>query len=1524
MTIRTNRFLELAQGLRPIDPATGLRPGGFRNPKLEEMLRASGRLAPAPPTNPYDYRGYTREAFPDLDLPDDFDGVSTSVDSLPESVRDSITGGEAQVVSDGVAALRAARERMAASGGVTSVGAEPTGDESRTFGQRVGDLAMGGLRTVGRALEFVVLPQDVMFAGLAGYAHHLHDRKILIDGVEYRADTAFVALGLSRNLDLDIQTPDGRSLTRDEAYEYIDGQQGLASSIWDYMSQVELAKYVPFGDAPERPVSGRDLMEMFGWDYGNESVAQIGGVALDFLADPLLVGSALRVAGRIARGGVLRRGGQVGGGLEEAAVVGQDALYVGDNLIRLGNTVDRAMSIGGVTRALWLQDTPLGRRARDMVEGRLEMAWRGLQDPVGSITGGLFARTAEDGSLVARRGSSWVDDRIRQGVDWLVPTRARARLLFDDPVIRGRAPRATDESGRFIPGEETFGTSMATGERMARQRGDQVIRGITEDAAALVSDVLGDASTGFMERVFGAFRGVPRLFRGADDMPEALRTSMLSNAFDVVDRAGPIQSGARTGIRVLDDDIAALGRMPDAIGADEFRSVYGDALEHVLSVARGAGMDSAEQIADVTAKFKRLVEGFTALDSRLGYELSGYGLIRERFIANMAERAGVTVEDATNLWRNVLQMRILDPAADLSSVRVRVRTPTGVPRDAGRNASRVTVDSQNVTGVRQYKDAGVIGDYLDVDEVFTGVAGIGLGSYIDSLQRGHLRRAYGVWTDNRQFTEWQQAMEAGRLVPNNVLDDVTLAEALVDAPEVLQDFRRYMGALATPGMASRAANPARPVERFTIRQDGMIRHLAEGIYRRGDGAVSQRDAFRQAQEYWERVWAHVQPSMHVEGSPLFEAHQAMREFVQRNANFVERGGAARMGPGGAFQARDPKLDQDYMALLGEFRNPILSLVESSEAARRAIPIQEFMRGVWEDGVKHGAIVPKDRLPKGTEFYVNPSTGVRYRQIPDDDASRRVWGAMAGAWVHPQLQKEVMSAFRTGPIQNQTFQRLRQMVTGGYLASPHIAATNLVGAVYAATVGSMSMNAAPLLAEMGRTAREVFSGESQWYRKMQEYLPVEDLDRVGADIARRDVNRLRLAEAGTGGRGVGAALEHLQDWWEGVLRAPGGLWWAGLDGFQKADQWVRTSVFKYHAERLVAGGMAEGAAFSRAAEYARLSTLDYGDLPRVVEVLRDSGLLLFPGFNTLIVGRNVDAIINRPHTIALWDRIPDAVINSVMDPEERASFMANVPEWMNSEAPMPVGGYVDGENNKRWFAIPFNQLAPSRTLTGEPLVESLTSLGLAGALFDLASAYYTGSGDAPLAGQYGREVFQPHAEGAQRLRQTAGFLYNSFAPAFVRRLWSPTPGVAERDRGLLPELGQAVRSGGASIFPGLIPLSEDLGSGIYSIAERESSQADRGLVGELIASVLRSPQVITTSGPLVRVRREYELARRRHSEWRAGMGDELRVAVRQGRDARAAEIRELIARRDAEFNEEWGPAIEAVREMNLRRQREYGR
>src|SRR5690554_1227395 len=156
MTIRTNRFLELAQGLRPIDPATGLRPGGFRNPKLEEMLRASGRLAPAPPTNPYDYRGYTREAFPDLDLPDDFDGVSTSVDSLPESVRDSITGGEAQVVSDGVAALRAARERMAASGGVTSVGAEPTGGESRTFGQRAGDLAMGGLRTVGRALEPVV------------------------------------------------------------------------------------------------------------------------------------------------------------------------------------------------------------------------------------------------------------------------------------------------------------------------------------------------------------------------------------------------------------------------------------------------------------------------------------------------------------------------------------------------------------------------------------------------------------------------------------------------------------------------------------------------------------------------------------------------------------------------------------------------------------------------------------------------------------------------------------------------------------------------------------------------------------------------------------------------------------------------------------------------------------------------------------------------------------------------------------------------------------------------------------------------------------------------------------------------------------------------------------------------------------------------------------------------------------------------------------------------------------------------
>lgn len=1412
--------------------------------------------------------------------------------------------------------------------------------EPRTFGQVAGDAGLWAARQVGSALEPLTLLQDVFFATTADIANSMTDRRLQFNGrpVQDHEVDSIISRLRSGQLSGTLTLPDGTPVNSFEALDYLDGQSG---GMWQNLSEIEWLKYAPGGAAPTRPVSGAELLETLGVE--GEPAQKWGGIAMDFLADPLLLGAAFRVTGRalnaasrlgaddVARAlpadasrvgtwaddartvaqrrvddealrfrdrardlereigwesfspdaapagrspfvprvvdDVVPDSAQVRRAGESAAATARASSGVGDPLIRLGNAVDNAMSIGGVARAAWHGNNATAAAARGFVERRLETAWSAIQG-----NDGLLAVAA------------------RNVVDWAATPRARANILLG----RGAA-----EGTGIVEGgtARTFGEQTVLNRGLGRAHGDAVASASIEEAYTLMADVLGMRETGFMQRIFGALRGYPRTFRQVDDLPEAVRQTMLTQAFEVVDNSGVMRVGGtgpvRTGIAELDLDVAAVrGAITEsaeeaAEAASRWDSLFHAAQRRVRSAAEASGIEDVAALARYEDRFTQLVEGLTRIDSRLGFETSGYGIARDRFIRGFMEESGAGFDDAAHAWQAVLTARLRDGADmnDINNMRIAISgSRTGNPFVAGTHI---------VDDVGILPSGAAVGDFIRQDTLFSH---LDLNRFIDSLQDGHLRRSYAVWSDPGNLGSLESAFRSGRIAQNSLLADHVPQRVLQGRPDMLADFESYREVVG----AGR--------DNFIIRQDSMIQHLAEQAMKRD---VPRDRAFSEAQRAWNDVVTELNPHL---GETLSNLHRRTTEYQSR---FARQGG--RQGYTAAFDQRTD-ISDEWLEQLGELRDPLVSILESSQAARRVVPLQDFMRNTYDAALASGHVV---RRPPGSERFIDQATGVRYELIPESD--RNVFGAFASRkgsydmYVHPQLRREIESAFKSGNPTLATLNRMRSAIAGGYLASPNMAFVNLAGAVYSSTIGLDGANPIPLIRNMGVLAREMFSGDSPWFRKLNEFIPAGDLNQAHTTVLQRNLGSLKLESAGVGGMGVGAAVRHAADWYEGVLREPGGLRLAGLDGFQLIDQWVRTAAFKTHYERLRMGGRSGVAAdafddatsLAEAAELARLSALDYSELPRVLTSLRDTGLVMFPGFPFLMVQRNIEAALNRPAGLALYDRAQDAITNAVVDPEERAAMYAGMDEWLKEAGGAPIVQYEDEDGNIQWQAIPIADIIPTRTRFGTPMMENIGGLGLYGPLWDILQAYTSGTGEAPLAGRYGQRVFGPIDEGADRLRGMSAFLYNSFAPAFARRLVAPGSAGTEA-RGLLPEASRtAQRAMGVELEPGMR-------DSILTYNEYTRQRADRGLAGEIIATFIRSPQTLTSSGQLASAQRTYDRAQREFNTWRQGATEAIRRALAMGDQVRVEELQTEYTRRVEEFRVEWSPLIEILRDSNERR------
>lgn len=777
-------------------------------------------------------------------------------------------------------------------------------------------------------------------------------------------------------------------------------------------------------------------------------------------------------------------------------------------------------------------------------------------------------------------------------------------------------------------------------------------------------------------------------------------------------------------------------------------------------------------------------------------------------------------------------------------------------------------------------------------ELFDGAAdmqALPIGEFLEGLMTGHLRRVYAIFGDSNDFQAYIDSLRAGTVVPSNVIDETRLVQHMEGYEREAELITNYHALLTSHGRGT------------ILKRTGIAEYLLNsGVApERVNGAMrSMMQAIRPGEKGLDDFLRKMESMV-----PDYRAILAKRDRALDTIGEVTQ---PRVTNTRFFNPQE-EVPQHMLEQMGEIAMARASLGDSIAIARRVTSKQEMFQGVYEVGKARGLI-------KGHKF--TDEFGVRFKKLADGET---VMGGFSGKYVHPYLWDELRkaSSVDTKRIPH-AFTRIRALITGGYLAAPSVIAANFFGGLYqGATAG---INPATMLRRMIEVAPDV-ERASRGYKgglvhELGRHMNL-DVSSLRYQDFTKDLKQIRLDDFGLGPQGVNKVFDDVATAYERFLQRPGiGRFrtrFAGLEGFQYTENWFKVATYREMKERLTrmaadAGeNVSDGAVAMRiqkqAAESARTVVFDYSELPKGLDTLKNYGLVLFPGFPYFLAGRTVDALMRRPGTLAVADRMSEALANATLGLEDQMSLLMGMPEWLQGDqgVPMPFTMRSGPSGESIVSALPLNQLLPTSTIwdgpygAGNPWAESVASLGIMGPFFEVISALVSGSGEAPFTARYGNRVFDADSQGPQKMFDITRFLYNTLAPSNVKKLI--TVDMENRLKGLLPAAPEFFKSMSQ-------PFGEEALQEAYKFDEIRSGRPERTWREDVISTFLRSPQVVALEGPISGVRRELR-------NQQANLGSELTMLRRRANRARSnGDEREFnrhvaeIERRSSEFNEKW--------------------
>jgi len=784
-----------------------------------------------------------------------------------------------------------------------------------------------------------------------------------------------------------------------------------------------------------------------------------------------------------------------------------------------------------------------------------------------------------------------------------------------------------------------------------------------------------------------------------------------------------------------------------------------------------------------------------------------------------------------------------------------------------------------------------------------------IGEFFEGLMNGHLRRSYAIFGDADDFQRHIDNIRVGTIIPSSIFDEAALFKNMPGFEVEAQLIMDYHGMLQ------------RGKRGVMLKKSSIYEYL-----------VNSNVSPARANEALKRMAQSLGP----ENGNLRHFLNMMEEFVpnyrakmrDRADSLAKIGDDPRAVSGQRYFDPTKEVPEKLLEGMGEFAMARASIVESTEIARRTVGRQEAVQNLYQTARDHGLI----RSNKYTDQF-----GVTYQKFADN---AETLGGFAGKYMHPYLVDELrkMTAVK-GPRVPEALTRVRAMITGGYLAAPSVIAANFFGGLYQA--GTVGINPATMLKRLFQVAddmqRSSLGYRSDLIHEIKRNLNLEISSLSYQDLM-KDMNRVRLDDFGLGKEGLGRVFDDVSQVYERFLQRPGiGKYrtrFAGLDGFQFTENWMKVAGYVEMKERLIqrirqgtraqpgiGAGPLDAVTTARiekeAAEFARIIVFDYSELPTALNALKEYGLVLFPGFTYFLAGRTIDAWLRRPGALAVADRMSEAVSNATLSAEEQIVAHLGTPDWLKDDqgVPMPFTMRRGPENERIVNMIPLNQLVPTSTIwdfglgAGNPWSESIASGGLWGPFAEVIMALVSGEGDAPITGRYGNRVFDADSEGARKASDVMRFLFNTLAPSNVKKLI--TENMEGELAGLLPEA--------VGLFSNIGHFGTDgMSEAAYSFDESRTLRPDRGIREAVISSVLRSPQPVALEGPLVGLQRELRNEQARLGEQLTMLRRRANRARSEGDEANYERWVEDIRRRQDEFNSKWGEYLEFYNNYRRRR------
>lgn len=1124
-------------------------------------------------------------------------------------------------------------------------------------------------------------------------------------------------------------------------------------------------------------------------------------------------------------------------------------------LVKFADKMDRALSLGGLNRAM--DSIPakqwLNHRVNDVMD------------------------TFMNAPAFWSRGGFESGDFLTYG-DWIMSRTSALNRQFKSTMVRndvGEWVRIDPKTGAEV---ENFGTRLFKG--MATSR--QTARNVSDRGRDLLLEaqqaILGDDAVPFLKRAQEILSGGSRrASRSLNAIPADMRDGMFSLGYDLADNLGWSVANPKAASAL--DDVPELVEAFGGMGRRTYpqQTLINLTHEKVAAMATRNGFDPREAIK----RFDTFVQKIIEADAMLGFHLSGYDHVKKLFMRRMNQMNFDQVT-ASGMWTDMVQAGMRGERfmewEELGGVRIR---EWAEPRNV------LNLEDKTVT---------TVADLLEAETIFRG---LDIQDYLRNLQEGHMRRAYGLFQDPRSFKNYMANLRAGRVIPSNIIDDKHVASAFGREGPLRQAYDNYMDnleAVKPPGPFSQPGE--RAARGVVVRQSSLMEGIRDQLVRQHGMTTPQ--ANREAQGAVKKLIQELGGGTQDPNSPLA---QLLNRVMEISTKYEQAPGeAVRGGFGRAMFKQREDLSREVLETLGELAMPQVSIMETARAARSQVGWTEFVNDAYQEAARRGYVRTSAARIEGVDF-------VHMKDSPT------FVGPFADTWVHPYLKKELVRAARDRSRAGGNLARMRSLITGGYLASPNVITANLFGGVY--TSALMGIGPWDMFRELGDTVRE-FRHASQdvkyTFRALEDLkrqISIDDTTLVTQDI--EDLFRSAGITQDFTAEGIQGAFDRITGWFQKQLDAPLGQKWAGLDGFQFVENWMKVSAFKAHRRRLAFEQGIDIKWFDRpfaerpqavqaldvaAGEAARLAVFDYSDIPESVRLLRDSGLLLFPAFPFFLTARTAKTFFERPGVLGVADRVSGALNSAQMDPETELAVWASLPEWLQQEqgVAIPWRTYKDEDGNTRRSVIPFNQLVPTATLVGNPWAESLFTGGIYKPFIEMGSAaLITRDGEAPFSAKFGQRVFEEGVPAHEQIAQTFGFLMNNLAPGAVRKLGNYTPG--EGWAGLLSHMS--------------LDMEGPLADSIYSLWEIENQRAERRFWDDAVSSALRSPQVIMTEGPLANIQKNI-------TRMQFEMGEEIRAleqrrdrALLRGATTRAQRIQVEIDQIKRRYQEQLAPMIQAV-------------